>query len=98
MSTTDDKTLAGGWTQAKLAARNPEERFGIWKNARSKATPETLELASIIESLGMISPIGGLKMDDPLTLQMFDIINSPNGRAACSGWRAIRNIECQCIR
>lgn len=32
----------------------------------------------------MISPgAGGLKMDDPLTLQMFDIINSPDGRAAC---------------
>jgi hypothetical protein len=84
MSDSDDSILAGGWTRAKLAARSPEERHGIWKNARAKATPEALELAAVIEDLGIFTPgAGGLKMDDPLTLRMFDIINSAKGRAAC---------------
>src|SRR5664279_1146817 len=99
MSDTDDATLAGGWTKAKRAARNPLERFGIWKNARAKGTPDALRLAEVIEGLGMIAPgTGGLKMDDPLTIRMFDIINSPQGRAACirateEGFPAIAGVE-----
>lgn len=99
MSDIDDPVLAGGWTRTKLAARNPEERHGIWKNARDKGTPDAMQLAAVIESLGMITPgTGGLKMDDPLTLRMFDIINSAEGRAACikaneEGWPAIAGID-----
>jgi len=79
-----DEKLAGGWTRAKLAARTSVERHNIWKNARGKGTPEAMALAAVIEELGLpYSDPSALKNDDPITIKMHEIINSPAGRAAC---------------
>jgi len=76
--------LAGGWTLAKLQARSPEERFTIWENARRKGTPDALALARFIEICGLdYAPTGGISMSDPRVIEMDEIINSPQGRAAC---------------
>lgn len=94
-----DRVLAGGWTRATLAVRSPEERHRIWGRARKMGDADALELASVIEDLGLMpAGVGGLKMDDPLTLAMFELINRPEGRAAClkatdEGWPAIAGVD-----
>jgi len=80
----DEELLAGGWTKTKLTAKTAEERHAVWKNARTKGTPEALALVRVIEELGLpYSDPAALKMDDPVTIKMHEIINSPAGRAAC---------------
>jgi hypothetical protein len=80
----DDEPLAGGWTRAKLAGKSTEERHTVWKRARALGTPAGDVLAHAIESLGLpFSEANGLRMDDPVTIKMFEIINSPEGRQAC---------------
>lgn len=84
MAEQDDEALAGGWTRSKLRAKTLAERYTIWENAKSKGTPDALQLAIVIEQLGEpYGPAGGISMSDPRVLEMRDIIEAPEGRAAC---------------
>lgn len=72
------------WTAEKLAGMPVGERHKLWKRARVNGTPEGDELAQMIEQLGLpFSDDACLKMDDPITIKMWQIINSPEGKAAC---------------
>lgn len=80
----ENDKLAGGWTRAKLAALTSVERHNVWKNCRTKGTPDTMALAAVIEDLGLpYSDPAALKNDDPVTIKIHEIVNSPAGRAAC---------------
>jgi len=75
------------------------DRHNLWKNAKAKDTPEGRSLVSAIEALGLpFSETGGLKMDDPLTLRMWSIIHSAEGKAACfaattQGFPAVAGVD-----
>lgn len=76
--------LAGGWTYEKLKAKSAEERFRIWENARRKGTPEALDLAEYIQCCGLdLGGRGGMSRSDPRALEMDEVIQSREGRAAC---------------
>lgn len=72
------------WNKTKLTALNPQERLTLWARARTMVTEEAKALTRNIEELGLpYSDLAGLKMDDPATIKMYEIINSKEGRAAC---------------
>jgi hypothetical protein len=76
--------LAGGWTYERLAAKTAEERYNVWANAKAKGGVEAQELARFIETSGLdYAPTGGISMSDPRVLEMRDVIESPEGVAAC---------------
>src|SRR4051794_27599599 len=80
----NEPTLPRPYTIEKLTSMSVGDRHNLWKNAKSKDTPEAGALVNAIEALGLpFSEGGGLKMDDPLTLKIWVIINSPEGKAAC---------------
>ena len=80
----EHEKLAGGWTRAKLSTLTSTERHNIWKNCRTKGTSEAMALAAVIENLGLpYSDPAALKHNDPITIKMHEIINSPAGRSAC---------------
>lgn len=77
---------AGGWTYERLAAKTAEERYNLWLNAKAKDTVQAQELARFIEDSGLdYAPTGGISMSDPRVLEMRDVIESPEGVAACLG-------------
>lgn len=79
-----ERMLAGGWTYERLAAKTAEERFNVWLNAKAKSAVEAQELARFIEASGLdYAPTGGISMSDPRVLEMRDVIESPEGVAAC---------------
>jgi hypothetical protein len=76
--------LPGGWTLERLKAKTPEERFTVWQNARRLGTPDALSLARYIETCGLdFAERGGMSLNDPRAVEMQEIIESPEGRAAC---------------
>jgi hypothetical protein len=81
---TNARKLPNKWTREKLASLKVADRHTIWKRARTMATPEAIALAEEIEDLGLpyFDP-KALTNDDPVTIQMYQIINSPDGKAAC---------------
>jgi hypothetical protein len=80
----DEERFIGGWTRSKLAARTPEERYAIWKRARSLRTADGNQLAREIELLGLpYDNPGELNQDDPMRVRMAEIVRSPEGRSAC---------------
>ena len=79
-----EERFIGGWTRSSLAARTAEERYAIWKRARSLRTADGNQLAREIERLGLpYAEPGLLADDDPMRLTMRDIIASPEARSAC---------------
>ena len=79
----EEERFIGGWTRSKLASRSPEERYAIWKRARSLRTADGNQLAREIERLGLPTEPASLAADDPMRAQMAEIIASPEGRSAC---------------
>lgn len=79
-----NQIFAGGWTIEKLAALTVQKRHNVWKNARTRSEPDAIELVHVIEELGLpYSDSAALTMDDPVTIKMWEIINSDIGKAAC---------------
>jgi hypothetical protein len=79
-----EERFIGGWTRASLAARTAQERYAIWKRARTLRTADGNQLAREIERLGLpYSDPGLLAEDDPLRITIRNIIASPEARAAC---------------
>jgi hypothetical protein len=79
-----DIKLPGKITIAKLQAMSAKERENLWVTARRHDTEEAQNLVSVIETLGLpYSEHGGMKMDSPIAIKMYEIINSSEGRDAC---------------
>ena len=80
----EEERFIGGWTRSKLAARTPEERYAIWKRARTLKTADGNQLAREIERLGLpYADPGLLADDDPVRVEMQAIMASPEARSAC---------------
>jgi hypothetical protein len=78
----DEERFLGGWTRSKLAARTPEERYDIWKRARSLHTADGNQLAREIERIGLPTEVPALPEADILTHVIADIVRSDTGRSA----------------
>jgi hypothetical protein len=72
------------WNIERLRARSPHERHQLYMNACAKAhTEDGAALKLLIEDSGLpFSDDAALKMDDPISLKMIEIIFSPEGRQA----------------
>lgn len=71
------------WTEKRLAALSPSQRETLYKNARRQTSPEAIALTKLIEDTGL--PFSEAKCpteDDPLTIAIYDVIHSAQGRAA----------------
>jgi hypothetical protein len=79
----EDEVFIGGVTRASLRARSQNERFALWKRAKSLHSAEGNHLARAIELLGLpYAEPEPLSADDPVLARMRDIIAEPRARAA----------------
>jgi hypothetical protein len=78
----DEERFLGGWTRSKLTARTPQERYDIWRRARSLHTAEGNQLAREIERIGLPASTPELPEEDILTRIIGDLIRSDAGRSA----------------
>jgi hypothetical protein len=80
----EEERFIGGWTRSKLAARTAQERYAIWKRARTLKTADGNQLAREIELLGLpYAEPGVLAEDDPLREAMQNIMATKEARSAC---------------
>ncbi len=80
----EEERFIGGWTRSKLAARTAQERYAIWKRARTLKTADGNQLAREIERLGLpYAEPGLLAEDDPLREAMANIMATKEARSAC---------------
>lgn len=77
-----EERFLGGWTRSKLAARTPEERYDIWKRAKSLHSADGNQLAREIEQIGLPDETPPLPEEDILSRVISDIIRSDEGRSA----------------
>jgi len=79
----DEEVFIGGVTRSWLRARSQNERYAVWKRARSLHSAEGNHLARAIELLGLPyaepEPLGD---EDPLLARMRDLMAEPRARAA----------------
>ncbi|HEY1750399.1 MAG TPA: hypothetical protein VGG29_04000 [Caulobacteraceae bacterium] len=79
----EDEVFIGGVTRASLRSRSQNERYALWKRAKSLHSAEGNHLARAIELLGLPyaepEPLAG---DDPLLMRMREIMAAPRARAA----------------
>jgi hypothetical protein len=79
----DEEVFIGGVTRSWLRARSQNERYAVWKRARSLHSAEGNHLARAIELLGLpYAEPEPLDDDDPLLARMRDLIAEPRARAA----------------
>ena len=79
----EDEVFIGGVTRAWLRARSQNERYSVWKRAKSLHSAEGNHLARAIELLGLpYAEPEPLAVDDPLMARMREIIDDPRARAA----------------
>ena len=80
----EEERFIGGWTRSKLAARTAQERYAIWKRARTLKTADGNQLAREIERLGLpYAEPGLLAQDDPLREAMANMMATKEARSAC---------------
>ncbi|MGH6958320.1 MAG: hypothetical protein ACREEW_16770 [Caulobacteraceae bacterium] len=83
MTMNDEEVFIGGVTRSWLRARSQNERYAVWKRARSLHSAEGNHLARAIELLGLpYAEPEPLADDDPLMARMRDVAASPAARAA----------------
>jgi hypothetical protein len=71
------------WTKEKLAAKSPHDRAILYKNARRLGTPAAFALVKMIEEAGLpFSDTACPTNDNPLTIAIYDVVFSVEGRAA----------------
>ena len=72
------------WTLDELKAMSVHDRAELYKNASRLAhKPEGAALKKLLEEAGLpFSDDAALTLDDPLTLRMYEVINSKDGRDA----------------
>jgi hypothetical protein len=79
----DDEVFIGGVTRAWLRARSQNERYAVWKRAKSLQSAEGNHLARAIELLGLpYAEPEPLAEDHPLLARMRELIAQPEARAA----------------
>jgi hypothetical protein len=79
----DEEVFIGGVTRAWLRARTQNERYAVWKRAKSLHSAEGNHLARAIELLGLpYAEPEPLAEDDPLLARMREIMAEPRARAA----------------
>src|ERR1700719_5326335 len=79
----DEEVFIGGVTRSGLRARTQNERYAVWKRARSLHSAEGNHLARAIELLGLpYAEPEALAEDDPLLARMREIMAEPRARAA----------------
>ena len=76
--------MAKKWTLEELKAMSVHTRADLYGNAcRLGQTEEGAALKTMIEEAGLpFSEDACLTSDDPITIKMWEIINSPEGRSA----------------
>jgi hypothetical protein len=78
-----EEVFIGGWTRGKLRERSQNERYAIWKRAKTLHSAEGNHLARAIELLGLpYAEPEPLAADDPLAGRMREIMATPAARAA----------------
>ncbi len=78
--------MAEQWTEEKIRAMPSDKRRNLYMNAKSHGSAQGDAVAKLIEEVGLSNPLqSGIDMDDPLTLRISGIINSPEGRDAAVG-------------
>jgi hypothetical protein len=79
----EDEVFIGGVTRAWLRARSQNERFAVWKRAKSLHSAEGNHLARAIELLGLpYAEPEPLAEADPLMARMRTLFAEPRTRAA----------------
>src|SRR5580658_7979939 len=79
----DEEVFIGGVTRSWLRARSQNERYAVWKRAKSLHSAEGNHLARAIELLGLpYAEPEPLVDDDPLLARMREIMADPRARAA----------------
>jgi hypothetical protein len=79
----DEEVFIGGVTRTWLRARSQNERYAVWKRAKSLHSAEGNHLARAIELLGLpYAEPEPLADDDPLLVRMREIMAEPRARAA----------------
>ena len=78
-----EEVFIGGWTRGKLRERSQNERYAVWKRAKSLHSAEGNHLARAIELLGLpYAEPEPLLADDPLAVRMREIMATPGARSA----------------
>lgn len=78
-----EEVFIGGWTRGKLRERSQNERYAVWKRAKSLHSAEGNHLARAIELLGLpYAEPEPLVADDPLAVRMREIMATPGARSA----------------
>ena len=79
----DEEVFIGGVTRSWLKERSQNERYAVWKRAKSLHSAEGNHLARAIELLGLPyaepEPLGD---DDPMMTRMRELMAEPRARAA----------------
>jgi hypothetical protein len=71
------------YTLEQIKGMTLHQRHTLWKNARTRTNPEAREVVRMVEECGLpYSESKALRMDDPITMRMYEIINSPEGKAS----------------
>jgi hypothetical protein len=69
-------------TEQQIRAMTPEQRTSLLTNAKRIGGEEGNAVVSLLSSLNLPFLSGGMPQDHPLYLEMHDIINSAEGKAA----------------
>jgi hypothetical protein len=70
------------YTLEDLKAMTPERRLSLYQNAKERLGAGGQEIMDLIDNSGLPLSSGGLQADDPLYLEMEEIIWSEEGRTA----------------
>lgn len=79
----DAESFSMQYTPEKIRGMTVHDRHQLWKNARKRNDDEARELAKLIEECGLpYTENTALTMDDPITLKIFEIVNSEESKVA----------------
>jgi hypothetical protein len=71
------------YTLDQIRGMTVHQRHVLWKRARTRTDDEARSVVRLIEDCGLpFTESAALAMDDPITIRMYQIINSPEGKAA----------------
>ena len=97
--------LPGNWTHEKLRDLSPKERNRLFESVKATRIGSEEERHALAEAIIDSGPLDGrtaMTSDNPFLLTMYEVINSPDGRAAClaatdQGLPALAGVEPQIV-
>lgn len=97
--------LPGNWTKEKLRDLSPKERNRLFESVKATRIGTEEERQALAEAIIDSGPLDGrtaMTSDNPFLITMHEVINSPNGRAAClaateQGLPALAGVEPQIV-